>query len=237
MAGSDRGLYEALLTEELEARLHELGERLVAQRRELRTAEAADRIALHLSRVIQRAVETIDDSNRVSEGIRLAQDLIAQLATTLDSPDFSGDAPRSPGGVLRSVSERLPDGKLESLEEPLIPLLDTALLTNAPGEPGVGRQLRTEIASADRIDLVMAFVRLSGIRPLSEALRAFCESGRVLRVLTTTYTGSTEGFALELLRKLGAQIRVSYDTGVTRLHESLVVSAQVVSRHTSARRT
>lgn len=218
MAGSDRGLYEALLTEELETRLRELGDRLVAQRRELRTAEAADRIALHLSRVIQRAVETIDDSNRVSEGIRLAQELIAQLAATLGSPDFSDDAPISPGGVLRSVSARLPDGKLESLEEPLIPLLDTALLTNAPGEPGVGRQLRTEIASADRIDLVMAFVRLSGIRPLSEALRAFCESGRVLRVLTTTYTGSTEGFALELLRKHGAQIRVSYDTGMTRLH-------------------
>lgn len=218
MAGSDRGLYEALLTEELEARLHELGERLVAQRRELRTAEAADRIALHLSRVIQRAVETIDDSKRVSEGIRLAQELIAQLAATLDSPEFSADAPRSPAGVLRAVSHKLPDGKVESLEEPLIPLLDTALLTNAPGEPGVGRQLRTEIASADRIDLVMAFVRLSGIRPLSETLRAFCESGRVLRVLTTTYTGSTEGFALELLRKLGAQIRVSYDTGMTRLH-------------------
>ena len=40
----------------------------------------------------------------------------------------------------------------------MIPLLDTTLLTNAPGEPRVGRQLLTEIESADTIDVVMAFV-------------------------------------------------------------------------------
>jgi hypothetical protein len=37
-------------------------------------------------------------------------------------------------------------------------------------------------------------------------------------VLTTTYTGSTEGRALDALRDLGAEVRVSYDTSTTRLH-------------------
>jgi HKD family nuclease len=45
------------------------------------------------------------------------------------------------------------------------------LLTNAPGEPRVGSQLETEIHSADRIDLLMAFIRRSGIAPLLAALR------------------------------------------------------------------
>ncbi len=45
-----------------------------------------------------------------------------------------------------------------------------------------------------------------------------CSAGRVLRVLTTTYTNSTEGGALDVLRNLGAQIRVSYDVTGTRLH-------------------
>ena len=79
------------------------------------------------------------------------------------------------------------------MPEPLIPLLDTTLLTNAPGEPRVGNQLLTELHSADRIDLVMAFIRRSGIAPLLDTLRSHCQSGRALRVLTTTYTGSTEG--------------------------------------------
>lgn len=37
-------------------------------------------------------------------------------------------------------------------------------------------------------------------------------------MLTTTYTGSTEGRALDALRDLGADVRVSYDTSTTRLH-------------------
>ena len=42
-------------------------------------------------------------------------------------------------------------------------------------------------------------------------------AGKPLRVLTTTYTGSTERSALELLRELGADVRVSYDVSTTRL--------------------
>src|SRR5262249_2926557 len=101
---------------------------------------------------------------------------------------------------------------------PLIPLLDTTLLTNAPGEPRVGSQLVAEIASADRLDVVMAFIRRSGIRPFLDALRRHVEAGPALRVLTTSYTGSTEGAALDALRALGADVRVSYDTTATRLH-------------------
>jgi superfamily II DNA or RNA helicase len=54
--------------------------------------------------------------------------------------------------------------------------------------------------------------------PLVEELRRHCDRGRQLRLLTTVYTGSTEIKALEQLRDLGAQIRVSYDTTTTRLH-------------------
>ena len=76
----------------------------------------------------------------------------------------------------------------------------------------------TEIHSADRIDVVMAFIRRTGIRPMLDALRLHCERGGALRVLTTTFTGSTELSALDELAKLGAQIRVSYDTTTSRLH-------------------
>jgi superfamily II DNA or RNA helicase len=120
--------------------------------------------------------------------------------------------------VLRAIRRRLPDGTPERIPAPLIPLLDTTILTNAPGEPGVGHQIQAEIASADRIDLVMAFIRRSGINPLKEALRRHAEDGKPLRVLTTVYTGTTEADALEELRRLGAAVRVSYDTTGTRLH-------------------
>jgi HKD family nuclease len=96
--------------------------------------------------------------------------------------------------------------------------VNTPLLTNAPGEPRVGHQIQTEIASADRIDLGIAFIRRSGINPLLPALERHTQNGGALRVLTTIYTDSTEADALDALVKAGAQIRVSYDTTGTRLH-------------------
>jgi superfamily II DNA or RNA helicase/HKD family nuclease len=129
-------------------------------------------------------------------------------------------ATRRPGGrgVLRAVHRLRPDGAPREIDAPLIPLLDSALLTNSPGEPAVGHQVAAEIASADRIDLIMAFIRRSGIRPLREKLRRHVADGGRLRVLTTTYTGSTEAAALDWLAELGADVRVSYDTTGTRLH-------------------
>ncbi len=39
-----------------------------------------------------------------------------------------------------------------------------------------------------------------------------------MRVLTTTYAAATEQRAIEALEALGAEVKVSYDTGATRLH-------------------
>jgi superfamily II DNA or RNA helicase/HKD family nuclease len=151
-------------------------------------------------------------------GTALARQLVDQIVATTQADSLSSERPVDAGEVLRSILGRLPDGNPELIEEPLTPLFDTTLLTNAPGEPRVGRQVLAEIHSADRIDVVMAFIRCSGIRPLLDALRAHCQAGRSLRILTTTYTGPTEARALDLLGDLGAEIRVSYDQGTTRLH-------------------
>lgn len=214
----ERGLYEELISEALEPELARLPARLVLHRSELRKAEAGDRLALYLARLVEQAVDELPEKNRVERGLALARALVETLATELGREDLRGDAPVRVEPVLRAIRARQPDGAPESIEPPLIPLLDTTLLTNAPGEPHVGHQLLTEIGSSDRIDLVMAFIRRSGIRPLIETFRRHCEHGRPLRVLTTTYTSSTELAALEMLAAAGAEIRVSYDTTTTRLH-------------------
>ncbi|MBI2566091.1 MAG: DUF3427 domain-containing protein [Candidatus Schekmanbacteria bacterium] len=218
MARCERGLFEVLVTEALELELHELSDHLETRRTGLRPAEAADRIALHLARIIERAIAAIDERERAAVGTSLARKLIDLIGQAVAVPDLFPERPVMPGEVLRAVERRLPDGRPETIREPLIPLLDTTLLTNAPGEPRVGHQIVAEICSADRIDLVMAFIRRSGIAPMLAALQDHCAAGRALRVLTTTYTASTEARALEALRELGGDVRVSYDLTGTRLH-------------------
>lgn len=151
-------------------------------------------------------------------GIDVARRLLDELGAHVPQVDAASEAPLENGDVLHAIGDWLPDGAVRTPARPLIPLLDTTLLTNAPGEPRVGNQILTEIESADAIDVVMAFVRKSGLTPIAGALRDHCGRGKVLRVLTTTYTGSTEAKALDLLTDLGAEVRVSYDISTRRLH-------------------
>lgn len=213
-----RGLYELLLTEALGAHLDTAAQAGEPEITGLHTAEAADRISLHLASLIARALDDVPDEDRVVVGIALARRIVDQLSGDPQRAGFGTERPADPGRVLRSIRGHGPDGFAKTIESPLIPLLDTTLLTNAPGEPRVGHQIHAEIASADRIDVVMAFIRRTGINPLRDALRRHVEAGRPLRVLTTVYTGSTEAEAIELLEKVGAEVRVSYDTTSTRLH-------------------
>lgn len=218
MTNLPRGLYEVLVTELLAEGLADQELIGIPDLGDLRNAEAADRIALHMGELIQRAIDGAPDEDRASVGIQLAQRLISEILSHVGDDKLTGVRLASTAKVLRAIRARLPDGTAEIIRQPLTPLLDTTLLTNSPGEPRVGRELEAEIYSADRIDIVMAFIRRTGITPMLEALRRHVDAGRAVRVLTTTYTGSTEAEALEILLNLGAEVRVSYDMSSTRLH-------------------
>ncbi len=213
-----QGLYELLVTQLLEEQLRDPQLQGTPDVDELRNAEAADRIALHVARVVETAIEEVPAEDRSVEGVKLARLLIELIAKHVGADRLSAMQLADPATVLRAIRRQLPDGRPRDIPKPLIPLLDTTLLTNAPGEPRVGHQILQEIASADRIDLVMAFIRRTGINPLMDALRRHIDDGKPLRVLTTVFTGSTEAEAIAALLKIGGQVRVSYDTTSTRLH-------------------
>ncbi|MFY7818863.1 MAG: DUF3427 domain-containing protein [Akkermansiaceae bacterium] len=208
-----RGLYEQLITLSMESQLTTVDQELI-RRTALRPSEAADRLTLHLSRIIARIINNTEEKSRVSDGIILVRKLLDAMQSNL-TEDQELVLEKT---ILEAILDRDPAGNPKIIESPLIPLLDTALLTNAYGEPRVGHQIATEIASAQRIDIIMAFIRRSGIRPLLDRLRKHVENGGRLRILTTTYTGSTELAALEQLKDAGAEILISYDTSMTRLH-------------------
>lgn len=216
------GLWELLVTEGLQDRLDQLDlERDVEQ---LRNAEAADRLSRHVAEVVARLIRDQPEDQQSRLGTVLVRELVARLQQPADSPD---------GQVLCGLFTRLPTGVAARPQRPLTPLLDTTLLTNAPGEPAIAHELRAEIDSARAIDVVMAFIRRSGILPLLPNLRRHCEAGRQLRVLTTTYTNSTEPRALDELAGLGAEVRVSYETGSTRLHAKAWVFHRATSTTTA----
>ena len=139
----------------------------------------------------------------------------AQLTNRL--LEFAGSDERVPVPIefLVAVADRVAG----PLPHPETPLGEVALLTAARNERSLSAELASEIPSADRIDLIMAFVRWAGVRMLEEPLKAAAARGVPIRVLTTTYTGSTQRMALDwLIREANAQVAVSYETQATRLH-------------------
>jgi superfamily II DNA or RNA helicase len=95
------------------------------------------------------------------------------------------------------------------------------LLTRNRAEPALGRELACELGTADRVDAIVAFVTVGGVRLLGEALEEFSARGVGLRfrLLTTVFSGTTQAEAMDRLGRLpGVQIKISYDVRRTRLH-------------------
>lgn len=107
---------------------------------------------------------------------------------------------------------------------PDTPLSISALLTGAARTPKLGEQIKKELATCDRAEWMVSFIRMTGLVPLMPALEEFTQKHRnddepCLRIATTTYMGVTEAKAIEWLQKLpNTEVRVSYDTKNTRLH-------------------
>jgi HKD family nuclease len=169
-----------------------------------------------VSRQVERALLNVSDGDRARVGVRVARALLDRPGE-LVATDRSG-LPVEPAAVLQAVRRRNPDGTPAQMGVPLIPLLDTTLLTNAPGEPTLWSQSRSEIESADGIDVVMAFIRRSGIAPLLDSLQRAPRSRRASAHPDDDLHGLNRASGDNQLVDLGADVRISYDLGTTRLH-------------------
>ncbi len=211
------GLYELLVTRRIAAAVDALGER--SRTGKLVDEEAPFVLAQHVAAILSRALHTSHFAG-LDDQIRFCNELLDRIdAATRETGAFGDDAVRGAELLCAVLAEGR--GTLGGLQEPVrpeTPLSQNGLLVHAPHEPGFASELRRELASADRVDLLCAFVIWSGVRVLLDELKAARERGVQIRVITTTYTGTTDARSLDELTKLGAEVKVSYDTRATRLH-------------------
>ncbi len=203
------GLYESLVTSRLGRQLA-LHTDLDSVVRAVDPAEQPEVLSRHVRDATFRALSA---QREPAKRVELVNALLGFLDQLDDSA--SGD-PRQ----LLSLSRRAAPGvAARSTIRPAIPLSDAALLTNAPNEPSLGAEIRAELETADRVDLLCAFVKWHGLRVLDSELKRLREHGKPLRVVTTTYMGATERRALDrLVNEFGAEVKIQYDAQRTRLH-------------------
>lgn len=199
------GLYELLKTEALASRLSQIAD-LQPNFAVIDDEDSPDILSRHVADAVRQALSAAKPGDRVALANKLLQEV--------QHHDRIGEGPTQ----LQSLHR--PDTlKRRQLRRPTTPLSDSALLTNSKDDPNLAAELRTEIESANTVDLLCAFVRWTGLRLLQPALEQLKERGARLRVLTTTYMGATERRAIdELVTRYGAEVKINYETQSTRLH-------------------
>ena len=207
------GLYDAVLTHDLKALLDnpQLKARPVTS-----PLHRQDRPVRYLRRHVSNVIERILEATPVSRQVEVINNIIDALATV--EPDAVGVSDYVTPKVLEALLRKAQFTEETDLTRPQIPLSRSALVTNERSEHLIGSELKREIASADRIDCLCAFIKWSGLQQLGESIRRFMRRGGVMRVITTTYMQATDQRAVDLLVQWGAKVKVSYDTGRTRLH-------------------
>ena len=218
------GLYEQVINNALTSELAEIPEarKAIAP---IDEAEASKVLAQYLADVVQKGLDNVlDNGGDISAQIELTNQIVGLIQSTTKEADFAalGVDQRAEQllALLRETDPRLAVGKTATdLSRPESSIAQSSLFTGATHEPQLYAELKKEVASADRIDMLVSFIKWSGLRLLMDELREFTESGGELRIITTSYMGATDVKAIEELRTFpNTQVKVSYNTKTTRLH-------------------
>lgn len=212
------GLYEHIVNEFLSKDLFDIDDKHKHLSR-LNDADSNDYLAQYMYRVLSHVLSEIKgDKNgktKIDKQIEICNaivDVLNNYGIETQGLDISESAEK----LMAVFDENLSF----DFSRPDTPLSLGTLLTGTRQDPSLVSQLKKEILSSDRVDILCSFIKWSGIRILQEELKEFTSrNGTELRIITTSYMGATDAKAIEFLESLpNTTLKVSYDSRRTRLH-------------------
>jgi len=219
------GLYEQIINKGIEDELRAIPENMKYSGK-IDKEEASGILSKYVAEIVKHKLDEIaDETKDVTEQVQLVNDIIRNLGGAYDDVVCTDDAQQ----LLALLPDNDPMGlsgnkDAKNIVRPETSVAYSSLFTSAPDEPQMLAEIKKEIETADRIDMLVSFVKWSGLVRIMDELRAFTDRGGVLRVITTSYIGATEVRAVNELSKLSnTEVKVSYDTKRTRLHAKAYV--------------
>lgn len=221
------GLYEQVINKSLVEELSAMDK--LFQTEPIDPAEAAVVLSRYIAEVAEKGLQNVKDSGGdISTQVELANRIISAIVSQTNDQKFNGLSVDESASLLLALIENKNsvytlNRKLD-LPRPETSIAQSSLFTGALHEPQMFTELKKEIVSCDRIDMLVSFIKWSGLRLIMDELREFTSNGGELRIITTSYMGATDVKAIEELRQLpNTKIKVSYDTKRTRLHAKTYV--------------
>ena len=194
------GLYEALLTLAIQQDLDQLSDPRLYSLAPIDHEDAHSALAQFLEHALASSLASFRGAETAERQKRLVDRIIGALTDELGA-DWTDNL--SISTPLRRLLAVHADPRDTPPDRPDTPLARSALLTGTRLDPSLGSQLRKEIATADRIDILCSFIKWSGLRVLIDELRQLAarpaEDRPRIRVITTSYMGATDPRAVEAL--------------------------------------
>ena len=209
------GIYEEVITRALEERLNRISENYEIEKKQLDSEESFFSLAVHLTKLISNSLASISGNDKLQRQVQLCN----QILQVIGKNDFA--FPAETELIVEDLQYLLAiqDKTKKKLTRPDTPLTSAALFTGTSSDLTLESELKKEILTADRIDILCSFIKWSGLRLLLPQLEEATKEGKKLRVITTSYLGATDLKAIDELKKLdNTELLVSYDTKRTRLH-------------------
>ena len=217
------GIYELIINRILRNELNALKD-VDAEREKIEREEASYILSKYAGGLINDALLKMKDAgNWPSSQVNLINEIIKLVSSEVPeviSDKMIIDEPLEKLlSLMAKQDHNFPGISEERNKRPLSSISRSSLFTASEDEPIMVDELKKEIITSNQVDLLVSFIRWSGIRLLMDKLKKFTDSGGTLRIITTTYMGATDFGAIEKLSHLkNTQIRISYDTKRTRLH-------------------
>lgn len=235
----NQGIYEELVTQLISTKLNALKkDHFQVKKISIDKAEAAHLLSQHIGKTIKQAFNLIKGEDILEIQIEIANKIILFLKEELKKEEFEDDLIETEGKILKAVFTNV-DAHFTDLDlhlkeiTPYTRLIHSELFTGGNSGTTLESELRKEILSSDKIDLLVSFIKWKGIRILERELREFTDRGGILRVITTTYIGATDAKAVEFLSSLkNTEVKVSYNTGNERLHAKAYLFQRSTGFHT-----
>lgn len=235
----NQGIYEELVTKLVAQKINELDKNVYhINKTKIDKEEASSILAKHLSQTIKFALGYVKGERQIELQIEIANKVIRFLKEELNKEEFNNDLVEIEGEILKAVFTRVDahfsDFDLHLKEiTPYTRLTHSELFTGGNVGLSLESELKKEILSADRIDLLVSFIKFKGIIILERELKEFTKRGGKLRVITTTYMGASDYKAIQLLSKLeNTEVKISYNTGNERLHAKAYLFYRNTGFHT-----
>lgn len=217
------GIYEEIINNKI---LKEIdNDYLIIGKEKLDAEEAKNILNQYIANITKDALRYVrDDFHKpdeyLSKQIEICNEIIELLKNNLQNEEFEEFKISSNAEVLTYAYSRMNNVSFKNkIIRPETTIARTSLFTGSKSEPSLNEELKKEIFSADEIYMLVSFIRWSGLRTILEELKMFTESGKKLKVITTSYMGATQAKAIEELAKLkNTEIKICYDTKGTRLH-------------------